>query len=349
MIINARFLSQKLSGVQRFSIQTSIEIKKQFPETIFVSPKNILHKEIAEKLDAKVIGSFTGHLWEQIDLMSYCKKNKKLLLCLGNTGPILYKNKIITLHDIAYIKFQDSFSKSFSKFYQFFIPLIIKSSKHIFTVSNFSKNEIASYYKINPNKISVIYNAVDQKFQKLKRKTSEKYILSLSNINKQKNLISLIKAFQRLNRNDIKLYIIGASNKNFNNYNLDDENIGHDNIVFLGGNLSDSQVIQYYSDAMFFAFPSLYEGFGIPPLEAQSCGTPVLLSNIPVFNEIYGDSALYCESLDIEDISKKLNLLIENQNLRSEIRKKGFKNLLKYSWNNSAKNILNTINSLDEK
>lgn len=89
MIINARFLSQKLSGVQRFSIQTSIEIKKQFPEATFVTPKNILHKEIAEKLDAKVIGSFTGHLWEQIDLMTYCKKNKKLLLCLGNTGPIL--------------------------------------------------------------------------------------------------------------------------------------------------------------------------------------------------------------------------------------------------------------------
>ena len=80
MIINARFLSQKISGVQRFSIQTSIEIKKRFPETIFVTPKNIIHKDIAEQLDAKVIGSLTGHLWEQIDLLRFCKKNQKLLL-----------------------------------------------------------------------------------------------------------------------------------------------------------------------------------------------------------------------------------------------------------------------------
>jgi glycosyltransferase involved in cell wall biosynthesis len=226
---------------------------------------------------------------------------------------------------------------------------MIHSSKHIFTVSNFSKSEIVNYYKINPEKISIIYNAVEKKFQRLERKKSENYILSLSNINKQKNLISLIKAFNRLDRSDIKLYIIGSSHKNFNNYELHGESINNKNIRFLGGDLSDSEVIQYYSDAMFFASLSLYEGFGIPPLEAQACGTPVLLSNIPVFKEVYGDSAIYCGSTDIDDIFKKLSLLIDNKNLRDDMSKRGFTNLNKYSWSNSAKNILNTINYLDDK
>lgn len=346
MIVNARFLTQKISGVQRFSIQISREIKKQYPDAIFVAPKNIVHHDIADELDVKKIGMFNGHIWEQTDLFRFCKSKNKILLCLGNTGPIFYSNKIITLHDIAFIRFKDNFSKIFSNFYEFFIPRMLKSSKHIFTVSDFSKNEISEYYKIHKNKISVIHNAVNKDFVKSNQIINQDYVLALSNINKQKNFSSLIQAFNKLNDPKLKLYIIGSGSKNFIDQNLniiDDSNI---KIKYLGGNLTDSEIIKYYSNARLFAFTSFYEGFGIPPLEAQACGTPILLSNIPVFKEIYSDSALYCDPFSVDDIKDKIRVLIDDKILQKSLIEKGYKNIRKYSWKVSASKLLSQVKSL---
>jgi len=346
MIVNARFLTQKMSGVQRFSIQISREIKKQYPDAIFVAPKNIIHHDIANELNVKIVGVFKGHIWEQTELYRFCKKENKVLLCLGNTGPIFYLNKIITLHDIAFIRFKDSFSRKFSNFYEFLIPRMLKSSKHIFTVSDFSKNEISEYYRINKDKITVIHNAVNEDFFESKQVISQDYILALSNINKQKNFSSLIQAFNELNDPNLKLYIIGSANKNFINTNLELKN-DNNRIKYLGGNLTDSEIIKYYSNARLFAFTSYYEGFGIPPLEAQACGTPILLSNIPVFKEIYSDSALYCDPFSVEDIKDKIRILIDDKILQKLLIEKGYENTRKYNWKASASKLLSQVKSLN--
>uniref|UniRef100_UPI0040497599 glycosyltransferase n=1 Tax=Flavobacterium sp. TaxID=239 RepID=UPI0040497599 len=159
IIINCRFLSQTISGVQRFAIEMCLELKKKNLNIIFVSPRNIIHHDLAEQLDVKSIGKLKGHFWEQVTLRDYVTKNDGLLLSFCNTGPLFLKNQIITIHDLCFMTHPHWFSKSFTIVYNFLIPKIVKKSKHIITVSETSKNEISEKLKINPEKISVIYNA----------------------------------------------------------------------------------------------------------------------------------------------------------------------------------------------
>ena len=151
LTVNSRFLTQNITGVQRFAIEISKQLKKLLNSKIqFVAPKNIIHKDLAEELDVKVIGYNTGHLWEQIDLPLYLSSiGKPLLLNLSNTAPLFYKNKIVTIHDVAFKRFPQTYSFKFRMFYNLLIPIILKNSKHILTVSEFSKNEINKIYGIS--------------------------------------------------------------------------------------------------------------------------------------------------------------------------------------------------------
>lgn len=167
--VNARFLTQKITGVQRFSIEISKKLKEKIPNIVFISPKNIIHHDLAQQLDVRIIGNTQGHLWEQVSLPVFLLTQKKpLLINLANTAPIFYKNKISTIHDIAVERFPENFSFLFKKYYQFIIPTILENSKLIFTVSEFSKSEISEHFNINKNKIDVIYNAVNSEFKKQK-------------------------------------------------------------------------------------------------------------------------------------------------------------------------------------
>ena len=347
LTINSRFLTQNITGVQRFAIEISKQLKNIYGNNIeFVTPKNIIHENLAKELDAKVIGNKTGHLWEQIDLPIYLKQNNNpLLLNLANTAPLFYKKKIVTVHDLAYERFPQTFNWKFRLFYKLLIPSIIKSSKHIFTVSEFSKNEIIDFYKVNKEKISVIYNAVNPIFKPNIENTKEKYILAVSSLNYQKNFHSLIKAFNLLDNKEIKLYLVGNINRNFSSVNLMNLIENNKNIVFKG-RVDDDELIRLYSNAICFVYPSLYEGFGIPPLEAQACGCPVIVSNVASLPEVSGESALYCNPYSVEDIREKIEILLNNEKLREDLIKKGFENIKRFSWEKSAKKIINIIKGL---
>lgn len=349
--INARFLTQEITGVQRFAIELSKELKESPIECVFVSPKNkIVHDVLANELDTVFIGKYAGHAWEQIELPKYLKSiGSPLLINLMSTAPIFYSNKIYTLHDITFIRFPKNFSWKFRCFYKIMIPYMLKTSKKIITVSNFSKNEISNYYTINKDKISVVYNGIKVSFmsplEKKKAKTPN-YFLTVSSISENKNLTRLIKAFNLINNANIRLYIVGGLNlTNFNEVKEIKELLSSKNIVFKG-RVSDEELVSLYKNANSFLFPSLYEGFGIPPLEAQGSGCPVLLSSIASLKEVYGDSALYCDPLDINDIHSKITMLYNDSELRAELSIKGNLNIKKYSWHNSAKSLLSIINSV---
>ena len=167
IVVNARFLTQRMTGVQRYAVEICLELKRMMGDNIeLVSPCNIEQHEYAKKLSVKIIGSNKGHMWEQIDLPHYLHKSgNPLLLCLCNTAPLFYKNKIVTVHDVAFEAFPQTFSKSFLYTYHFLIPRIIKSALHVITVSNFSREEIVKYYGTSHDKISVVYNAVGEQFK----------------------------------------------------------------------------------------------------------------------------------------------------------------------------------------
>lgn len=346
LFVNARFLSQPVTGVQRYAIEICLCLKKILHgQVCFVSPSNIIQKEIAQELGAISVGKHIGHAWEQIDLPIYLKKNgSPLLLCLCNTAPLYYKNKIVTVHDVAYKVFPQTFNKSFLYVYKFMIPRIMKSAIKIITVSEFSKTEIIKYYDIDPNVIEVVYNAVSKEFKKVSSRNLQKrkYLLAVSSLNYRKNFVSVLKAFdifEKIN-SETDLYIIGdLKNNNFKGIDIEQYQ-SNPRIKFLG-RVTDEELIYHYSIASGFIYPSLYEGFGIPPLEAQTCDCAVLAANIPPLREVLGESALYCNPYDVYDIANGMKKIIEQA---SNYRQLGRENIKRFSWEKSAKKIAEACN-----
>ncbi len=323
-------------------MELSLQLKyKLGKEVLFVAPKDIVHEELFKKLEAEKVGYLKGHLWEQIDLPIYLRKNNSpLLLNLCSTAPIFYKNKIVTHHDITYIRHPESFSKSFVFFYRLLMPLILKSSRKIVTVSNFSKNEISTFYKISASKFVVIYNAADKdKFRKISRDNlnhRRKYLLAVSSINKHKNFELLINTFLSFNREykDMDLLIVGDNNVNsFKKLNSDKKKIK--NIYFLG-RVDDEKLVGLYQNAFAFVFPSLYEGFGIPPIEAQSCGCPVISSNAACLPEVLGNSVCYFDPNSDSDLLRAMKLVANDGNLRNKFINLGAENVERFTWNKSS-------------
>jgi glycosyltransferase involved in cell wall biosynthesis len=328
MKINGRFLTQKMTGVQRFAHELTQQI--QTVDTDIICPNQPLEISLDSEITKK--GKLKSHLWEQLQLPRYCQG--ELLLNLCNTGPLYYKNQIVTVHDLAFLENPQWFSKNFRRFYQFVIPQICNSSKHILTVSEFSKNEIISKIGIDPDKISVLPNGARSEFFKPKESAKRKnYILTVSSIDPRKNFRFLIEAFKKWNPDSVELIIIGDKPKSFKDDPTLSALCDGSNIIFTG-RVSDADLLTYYQEASLFVYPSIYEGFGIPPLEALLCNTPVLLSDIPVFKENYSEIASFSSPTNVDDFSKALKLNYENptpvnQRFLNEMKSE-------FTWENSG-------------
>lgn len=347
IVVNARFLTQEITGVQRYGMEISRALKKQNPDIQFICSHDIIHSDLADELDVIKIGRMHGHLWEQIELPLFLKKNKQpLLINLANTAPVFYKNKISTIHDIAFEKFPQNFSWQFRQLYKFLIPKIILSSRKIFTVSDFSKSEICAFYSTPHASIDVIKNATSSIFSHNPiTKDQKKYVLAVSSLTQQKNFSRLIDAFNMLNDQKHELLLVGSINRNFASQSLIDKIDSNPRIKF-AGRVSDSELVRLYSNAKAFIHPSLYEGFGIPPLEAQACGCPVICSNIASLPEVCGDSALYFDPYDSSDISEKIDSVLADPNLSQKLTQSGYENVKRFSWESSANKILASIKDL---
>ncbi len=346
IVINSRFFTQQITGVQRFAIEISKGLKKRLGDDVkFVSPKNITHESLASELNLSIVGKNTGHLWEQYDLPKFLKAiNKPLLLNLANTAPLCYENKIVTIHDLAFLENPKWFSKTFYHFYHFLIPRIVRNSKQILTVSNFSKSEIVKKIKIKEDKIKVIYNSINVDILPSKGYNSPygKYALFVGSLDPRKNIMKLFEAV-RFFHSDIKLLIVGGMNKSFNSFKVNK----NENIIFTGY-VTDKELGKLYSNAVCFVYPSLYEGFGIPPLEAQYLGVPVVLSDIPVFKEVFSDSVFYCNPNSPESIAQAINKISSLSALeRENVVIKGYENAQKYTWEEAANKVLEIINNLE--
>ena len=219
----------------------------------------------------------------------------------------------------------------------------MKTALRVITVSQFSKDEINKYYGIDKRKIDVVFSAVAGKFHveddmDLKRK---KYFLAVSSLNYRKNFLAVLKAFDILEKQcpDVSLYIIGDMN-NSNFKNVDTSHYKADPRIKFLGRVSDEELVRYYSNAMAFVFPSIYEGFGLPPLEAQTCGCPVLVSDIPPHHEVVGDSGMYCNPYSPDEMAKAMR---EIGDCVEEYKKRGFENIKRFSFEQSARQIYDII------
>lgn len=349
IVINARFLTQPTTGVQRFAKELSVRLKKIMKDEVhFVAPYNILDEMMAKELNVQIVGKHTGYFWEQVELPLYLKKlGSPILLSLCNAAPLMYKNNIVAIHDIIWDKYPATSSRKFRMVYGYMIPHLCKSARHIITVSNFSKNDISSTFNITEKKFTVIYNAVDKRFKRINDEALKRdnYFLAVSTVKANKNFQAAIKAFNEFSKShqECKLYIIGdIYQKNYQHIDL--ESLAQNENFKLLGRVSDDDLIRYYSNAIAFLFPSLYEGFGIPPLEAQACECPVISSNSSSLPEVLGDSALFFEPHDTLTFVTQMEKICTDPVLREQQIEKGLKNVRRFSWDVSAEHVKSILN-----
>jgi len=333
-----------MTGVQRFALQISLHLKKMLPHVEFVAPKASPGSTDANcEIQPKRIGNLPGHAWEQISLPRYLSENgNPLLINLCNTAPAFYRNQISTHHDITYVRHPESFSRSFRLFYRIISPIFLRRSKAVVTVSSFSRKEICSHYGISESKVLIIPNAVDSRFKPSPPKEiGRPYFLAVSSPAAHKNFGSVISAYANWKgKSDIDLRIIGSASGVFAPTNSAPPT---DGVIFMG-RVSDDELITMYSNAIGFIFPSLYEGFGIPPLEAQACGCPVIAARIPPFDETLGSSAQYFDPRSASEISECMTNIAFDQSLRKQLIERGANNVSRYSWRESAEAIVSHIN-----
>lgn len=345
-VVNGRYLTQKASGVHRYAFEICNEFHKMGVNFHVVTPQEI---QPDYKFDFKVVkyGSIkNGHLWEQISLPQYLKSiGNPLLISFTGCGPLFYNNQITTIHDVSHERHPEWFSKGYYRFYHFMIPRTARKSHAVLTVSQFSKQEIIDTLGVEADKIHIVHSNVPFRNKPSREDVlnynrpveAEKYILAVSNMDPRKNFGQLIKAFNNIKDQSVKLYIIGMRQKAFNTTDWD--KLVNDR-VFLPGFVDDEQLQKLYQNALLSVYPSLYEGFGLPPLESMTFGCPAIVSDIPALKEVTQDAGLYVDPYNIEDITDKINLLLEDEDLRQTLRLKGLDQIQKYSWEKSAKQVL---------
>ena len=344
--INGRFLTQPMTGVERYAYNLCKAMAEQRLAFTIICP----HAPIQPCYDIRSLhivryGHGNSHLWEQCILpFFFMGKKNYVVLSFTGLGSILIRNKVMTIHDLSFLENPGWFSRPYYWWYKIMTPLAVKTSRHIITVSEFSKREIMRFYAfLKEQDISVIYNATDGNvFHPLPQVAAEAepFALAVSSLDPRKNFNRLIEAFKDIQ--GCKLYIVGARHRVFTQQ--DDPTAQQNTNIHYLGRVTDEELVNLYNQAICFIFPSLYEGFGLPPIEAMSCGCPVLASDIPVLKEVCGDAAIYFDPNNTDDIRQAIRqALTLTENDRRTRQTMGYQNVSRFSWEKSAKAIINLI------
>ena len=271
--------------------------------------------------------------------------------------PIRTKFRVVTIHDAFHLAFYDTLNFMQKIYAKTILNQALSRSDIVLGVSNFSRNEILKYTKTGKN-IFVVPNAIDERrfnrhcdsnaLEAVARDYSlpKDFVLFVGNVKPHKNLKNLLFALEKM---DLNLVIVGKKDGFITGDSVISEIIRRKNLsdrIFFTGYVKDADIAAIYNLAKLFVFPSLYEGFGIPPLEAQACGCPVVCSDAASLPEVCGDSVAYFDPYSVEDMRDKIQMVLDDENLQNELRAKGFENVKRFSWELSAKQIIEIMEKL---
>lgn len=271
--------------------------------------------------------------------------------------------QLAVMHDIAFEHFPKHNRFLQQQYYKYFMPRFAQKAMCIATVSQYSKNDIATLYGIAPQKIDVVYSAVKDTFYPLsatqKQAAKEKYadgknyFVYAGSVNPRKNVARMLMAFDRFKtagNSDFKFVIAGAKGWRTNDIFETWNNLKYKKDILFTGRLPEEDMQTVIGGAFALLYVSLFEGFGVPPLEAMACGVPVITSSSSSMPEICGDAALFATPEREEDIYQKMKWLVESEQVRKDLIAKGFEQYKKYSWEvtagllwNSCRKILNDV------
>ena len=333
MLLNARILQAPVTGVGRY-----------LSEVLAAWPG-----EPPRRIDPPTgaVQGLTGHAWEQLVLPARVGRN--LLWSPVHSGPLLVAKQVVTVHDVVALDHPEWLNPGFARWYGFMLPRLVRRACHVIAISEFTRDRLIRSTGLAETAVSVIHNGVGARFRPPEAQARQRmrealgldnvrYLLSVGTLEPRKNLAGLLRAWARALPDlpgDLELVIAGASGRPSV---FAEATLGKlPPRVRLVGRVDDAVLPALYAEAEWFVYLSLYEGFGLPPLEAMACGTPVIVSDIPVFREVVGDAAVTVPPRDEAAVADVLLHAVADTRQRQTLAERGLARARDFNWHETAR------------
>jgi glycosyltransferase involved in cell wall biosynthesis len=302
-----------------------------------------------EHIPVVPIGRLGGHGWEQLEFPMYARG--RLLLNLCNTAPLVGQT-VVTIHDASVFAVPEAYSLGFRAWYRTVLPIIGRRALWVVTDSRFSRGELSRRAGIPLEKMHVLPLGGEHILEApsdpaiLARIPVEpgRYILAVGSRSPHKNFGAVTGAVSRLGSEGLPLVVAGGINPRvFAGSRAKIEGAFH-----AAGYVTDGELRALYENATCFVYPSLYEGFGLPPLEAMVCGCPAVVAHAASLPEVCADAVLYCDPHDPEDIARKIRRLIEDPALGDELRRRGIERAGGFTWGRASEALIHIIDQIPQ-
>jgi glycosyltransferase involved in cell wall biosynthesis len=356
IFVNGRFLTKAVTGVQRYAVEllTQMDLLLEAPEyrdlkLVCLAPPETQVFPAWKRIVVRKVGRNHGNLWEQVDLPFFARGEP--LFSPANTGPLAYANQALTFHDAATFAVPEAYSRAFRAKYWLIFNSLARRARLLFTDSHFSQGQLASYLHVPAERFQVIllggdhFNKIQPDTAVLDRQGLVKgtYFLTVASQSRHKNFECVIWAAQVLST--VQFVAVGGS---FDRVFQAREQVEIPSNLRSLGYLSDRELKALYENALGYIFPSFYEGFGLPVLEAMQSDCPVICSSAASLPEVGGNAVLYFDPLSAESLISALERFLADPTLRLDLQARGRDQAAGFTWEKTARQTLLALRSCFE-
>jgi len=357
--LDALHLGTRLDGTQLYVRNLVRALPILAPHDRFallVSPSAVVSDVVgAADMDRIVVRSRLGRVPLPLAMSRALVGTRLNLVHVQFAAPFFCPTRIVvTVHDVMFERHPEYFAPAMLAQLRARVPSTVRRASAVLTVSEFSKRDIVERFHVPPQKVVVAYNGVDPMYQPLhdaarlaavraRYGTGERFLLFVGALKPNKNLKRVVEAYVRLRRADAlrhRLVLVGAGDGSDDATFASIRGSGYAGDIIFTGHVSDEDVVSLYNAAEVFVHPSLFEGFGLPPLEAMACGTPVITSNTTALPEVVGEAAVQVDPLDVEALAGALARVTGDAGLRGELRARGLERAGQFTWEKTARQTL---------
>jgi glycosyltransferase involved in cell wall biosynthesis len=366
--IDIRSLVFTRAGINRYTenlIRSLLEIDVANEYALFSNTKSCYDWSSYSNAQEVIVrlphfGRITEKIWEEILL----PPNLKRMDVFHSPRYMLPKKKpckfVVTVHDLAFKKLPHIFVKRTVKYFSNLLEDSIQKADKIIAVSHNTKEDLLRLFNVRDDKVEVIYEGVNENYKvttdcetlehaRSKYSLPEKFILYVGTIEPRKNLVGLIKAFHKLKEKkaiEHRLVIAGGKGWLYNDVFEAVERLGLTQDIIFTGYVEESELPTLYNLSDLFVYPTLYEGFGLPVLEAMACGVPVICSEVSSLPEVAGNAAIVVNPYDSDEIAEAIAHILENSSLKDTLIEKGIRRASMFTWQETARETLNLYQKL---